>query len=199
MFTDLSAVKAQLGIPETDTSKDVPLNILIDGINADLLAIFSLDSTSVTAYVEKHDVVDFGCSELRLKRYPVVAVTEVKDNETVIDAADYSFNERGLIVLDGGRTFTPGRRKVQVSFTAGWASAADYADLSYAALVTAVMAWNQDRSAGLESEQIGRYRYKLAGVSGAGSGPGSAFVYPPTASRILARYHRVFPVTTTRD
>lgn len=196
-FTTLAAVKAHLGI--TGTDKDVPLQAIVDAVNLEFLKIFCLDSTDETTYTERHDVEFDGQTEFALKRFPVTDITSLTIDGSVADSSKYGWDKTGHIRLDDGLFFVPGRRKATAVFKAGWASASDFADLSYAALVTAAMTWTTDENPGVKSETIGRYRYELAG-SGAGTGGvGTLLVYPPSASRILANHRRPFPVTTTLD
>lgn len=191
MFTTLPAVKAFLGIPASDTTRDAMLQVLVDAANQRVLDLLNLSASSVTAYQDKIDVDDDETAILMTRRWPVVTVTQVTENTVVVDPATYSCNELGALKLLGTRFWTCGREAVVVSYTAGWSGAVP-ADLAYAAALIAVYGANTAAKSGLDSETIGQYSYKMGAGAGSAAEGGGGFGIPPEAERILASWRRVF-------
>jgi hypothetical protein len=188
--TSLAAVKALLGIPASDTSKDAMLTILVDAANRTVLDVFGLTSAAVTSYTDRIDVDDDSTAILLTRRWPLVAVTSVTEQGAVLASSKYSSNELGAIkLLTTGRFWAYGRESVVVVYTAGWSSVP--ADLAYAAGLIAAFGFNTAPKVGLQSERIGQYSYTLGSDSSASSGTGG-FGIPPEAERILASWRRVF-------
>lgn len=187
----LASLKAVLGIPTADTTRDVALQLIVDATNARVLAELGLTSVSVTAYEDRIDVDDDTTAILLLRRIPLVAITQVTEFGVVLDPSLYRADlEAGAVRLLGHRFWGCGRDSVVVSYTAGWSGSPD-AGLAYAAMLIAVFAANTASRAGLDSETIGQYSYRLSGGASASAGEGG-FGIPPEAERILASWRRVF-------
>lgn len=191
MFVTLATLKAFLGIPVADTTRDAMLQVLVDAANQQILDILNLSSTTVTAYQDRIDVDDESTPILMTRRWPVVAVSQVTENGTVVDPTTYSVNELGALKILGTRFWGYGREAVVVDYTAGWAGSPP-ADLAYAAMLIAAFGSNTAGKAGLDSETIGQYSYRMGGGASGGSGGSGGFGIPPEAERILASWRRVF-------
>jgi hypothetical protein len=194
MFTTLTAIKAVLGIPATDTTRDTLLQLLAQAANKSILDVFGLTSSEITSYTDYVEVDDDTTPVLFTRRWPVVSVTSITEAGAVLAASEYRVRDDGEIKLRGsGRFWACGRDSVQIVYTAGWSIVPD--DLVWAATLIAVHAFNTAPKAGLQSERIGQYAYELGGASVAGGeGGGGGFGIPPEAERILANYRRVFAI-----
>lgn len=196
-FVTLAEAKAALGIPTSETSRDVALTAAVAAANAALLGIFGLTSDAVTAYEDELDVDDESTTSIWLSRWPVVEVTSITDDGETIDVADVKlWGEMGNISFRARPTrsrryWTQGVGTVAVSYTAGWSTVPDA--LKTAGLVIALHSFNTAPKAGLRAERIGAYSYELGGASVAGGQDGGGgFGIPPEAERILASYRRPF-------
>lgn len=191
-FTDLATVKAALGIPTADTSKDARLAIWIAAANATVLGVFGLTATDETEYTDRITVDDDTTERLWLRRFPVLSVTSLLDGgETLTEGTDFFVDkDLGLLCKLGlASFFHVGRLDLVCVYRAGWAAVP--ADLASAATLIAIEWYNLAPKAGLESERIGQYGYTIAAtqssVAGAGAG---AFGIPVAAEMILAQYRR---------
>lgn len=192
----LADLKAFLRIPTADTTNDAALTLIVGGVNSTLLKVFGgLSAVAVTSYTDRITVGDSSTSALWLRRWPVVAITSVVEDGDTLASSLYAFDgEIGMLrLVQQGRWFSCGRDSVVVTYTAGWAGAVD-GDLVLAGVLMGAHAWNTGPRAGLSSERIGQYGYKLAGGSAAGQDAAGGFGIPPEAERILSNYRRAVQV-----
>lgn len=199
-FTSVATLKAYIGIPSADTSRDVYLAALVDFANAELCAFFGLTTDAPTTYVDRIDVadsVDVETWQLWTRRYPVISITSVAEGSaTLTSGTDYSLAlDFGLVKRLGDLSaWSLGREEVVVTYVAGFATVPG--DLAHAAALIAVQAYNTAARSGLRSETIGQYKYELGGASVAGgAGGGGGFGIPPEAERVLAKWRRPFVAT----
>ena len=201
-FIDLATLKERLRIPAADTSQDDLLTGIVDGVNAELLNLFTLTVCAETTYTHSFDVLD-EVQGIWLRSYPVTGVTTVTVDGTVQAAGTYYLDQRteplgSLMRKSAGaasaKAYWPiGPQVVTVEYTAGWTSGTPDAALISAAVAIAVWIYNTEPKAGFESERIGQYAYKLAsGAAGVGYGGPNAGGFPPGAARVLAQWVRPF-------
>lgn len=197
-FTSLDAVKRALRIPLAVTDGDGLLNEIIDEVHGTILADIGggLTSALLTQYVQEFDIVQEGYRGIRLPKWPVGEVTEVRTGTNlggtgeVVDTDRYYVTEEGTLRLEGGSASWPvGKQNVRVTWTAGFATTTtkDYLSLALAEKMTVCEAFKGIPASGLKGERIGNYSYTRQSASERGSD-----VYPGVASRIVARYRSVF-------
>lgn len=173
-------VKAALGI--TSTGQDAQIDALLEPVSNALQALTGrqIEDRTVTEY---HDGAGQTC--VVLNHRPITAVTSVHDDltgsygsGTEVDSDNYRIDyDRGMIRLTGavpndyfitGRdidayTFQDGSLNVKVVYSAGYPSGhpmLDAAELVFAELMA--QALNRAANAGLESERLGDYSYKVS-------------------------------------
>lgn len=177
-------MKSVLGIPTGVTRSDVVIDTLVEVANSLVLEEIDLPSESVATYSESLDVDYTAQREVPLRFRPVVSVVALTIGSSVPADTDFTFTSSGSIRLVAeGAYFPIGRQQVEVTYTAGFASTP--ADLSHAATLVAVQAFNQGGHSGFDSERVSTYSYKLDGS-----------MIPPLAQRILNRYRRAFARAT---
>lgn len=187
-IASVGAVKAAMRIPDTVTEYDTTLKDCILAAEQDILDITGLSQFSVTTYTEKHDVNWDGQNEFRLDRRWVQSVVALTDAGTLlVEGTDYYVDtDDGYVrLLSDSAYFTPGRQKIDVTYTAGLIVAgATPADLRKALVMMVARDFNVTPRAGMESERIGRRQYKLSS--------GASTAADREIDRILAKYQRVF-------
>jgi len=123
---------------------------------------------------EKYDINKSGQSVLFLDNFPVVSVTEIKNDGEVMDAADYLIYEgEGIIKLADDfvgniynvGAFVYGRQKIEVTYKYGrsnvpdeieWAATVVASQIAFTSLVNS----GEIKFGNITEEQIGEYRYK---------------------------------------
>ena len=202
-FTDLDTVKTTLGIALADTSSDLLLQAIVDGVNASFLNHFYLTDCGPTPYTSKYDIVD-AVGGFWLQQYPVISVDSVSVDGTLQAAASYYLDNRvgefghlrrkygGSVAM--AACWPVGPQAVEVTHTAGWTGGAPDAALQRAATLLAVHDWNTGGKLGFESERIGQYSYKLGSAASVGQGFGGAGAggWPAPVARALASWQRPF-------
>jgi len=173
-------VKSLLGIPTAVTDHDTLIDTLIDVVDEEIKGYCGITALSSSSITEKVDVPDSAQRDLRLNTFPVISVTSVSINDTVISSDDYYVDkETGYIRLKGvGSFFTHGYQQISVVYSAGFSAIP--ADLSHAATILAAAHFNGGRHAGMLYEQTATYRYRRREGM------------PEEVIRILSRYRRVF-------
>jgi hypothetical protein len=190
-FTTAARIKAHVGIPAGVTQHDARIGYAVAAVDSILLPLLGLDpiSGSVTQqwYSDHIDVAEPNEDRVALSHYPVVAgsVAGVTNDGTLLAATDwYSRDKVGEIVLTGdGSFFAEGKRKVVVTYQAGYVSVPGA--LSLAGDAIGAWVFNQLPKAGFESEGVGEYRYTAKGGTSASDGD-----LPPLIRRLIAGYRR---------
>lgn len=117
----LAEMRSFLNIGELDdTGQDRVIENLLDDLTVaieDHLGVAIINK----AYTEYYD--GDGSDTLFVKRYPIVTVTSLTVDSTVIASASYHlYSEQGRIVADGF-DFTGDNRNILIVYTAGWGAA----------------------------------------------------------------------------
>lgn len=185
---DVARAKAYLGLPAALTQHDVFLGYLISAATEEVCERLGLTAgLTVNSYSETLDVEDSDEDSLRLAAYPVVSVVAITDSGALVasDAYYVHRSKRWVKLVDELAAFTQGRRKVQVTYTAGWAEPVPARILN---LVSSTVAYHFNRipKSGVDSERIGAYSISLA--------KGEAGALSPEAEAMLAQdYSPVVP------
>jgi len=158
-------VKRALGIPTAVTQWDGLIDQLVGAVPDEFADMAGLPNLSQTAYTETFDVPDPGTRELGLKAWPIVTVTAVtNDGSLVADADWYTDDEIGYLYLKGaGNYFTTGHQKVEVGYTAGLTfTDRIYVRLQRGAIAQCCAEFNRLRKLGFRSGSLGRAKFVLA-------------------------------------
>jgi len=125
-LTTLAQAKLYLKIPALETSQDAMVELFINSSSALLERECDRFLVKRTGIVEYQD----GRRQniLVLKQYPVVAITEVRqdarsdftDASTIIDPASYKITDDDNAVLFQLNTFVTGHRSVKITYDAGY-------------------------------------------------------------------------------
>ena len=123
---------------------------------------------------EKYDINKSGQSVLFIDHFPIVSVTEIKNDGDVMDTDDYLiYNDEGIIKLADDfvgniynvGAFVYGRQKVEVTYKYGRSSVPD--EIEWAATIiasqiafTSLVNSGEIKFGNITEEQIGEYRYK---------------------------------------
>ena len=182
-FTTLTKCKRMLGIPAAVTTHDETLNILLDVADQQILGhtgMAALTQTSVS--LEAYDIEMTNETEIVLRNFPVSSVSAVvSSGSTLATNAYYVENNTGAIrLISQGEYFPQGNQTVKVSYTYGFADVP--ADLSHAATIIVCGHFNRTRHAGVASEMMNQYMYRLENSG-----------IPSSAMALLARDTRLFP------
>lgn len=156
-------VKSYLGIPAALTQHDTFLEYLCQSATEYVAGRLGLTSgLTVFSYSETLDVENDGCDRLRLSAYPVVSVAALTDDGNAVATADHYLHrsKRWVILTGEAAHFSQGKRKVQVTYTAGWSEIP--APVSHALTLTVAHGFNRAPKTGLDSERIGAYSIALA-------------------------------------
>lgn len=185
-LTNTARVKRVLGIPAGMTLHDEYIGELADVVDQLVLDYCGQPTLTWGSYTDKFDIELQGQNEVMLPRFPVYEVTSVADaEETLATTAWYLDQRTGAVRLtQAGASFTAGKQKVVVEYTAGHtASSPGLNTLAHAASVWCSAMFNAGRHAGMSNEWMGsQYRYTLdaAGV-------------PAPIRSMLAGYIRIIP------
>lgn len=179
-FTTLTRVKALLGIPAGVTRNDASLTNIVAAVDGLLLGLMGLAAFTSQTWTETLDVDDVDYDSLPLKYVPVTSVAAVTNNGTLLDTTAYYATPEGFLNRKDGGYWCYGRQKVQVTYTAGQAVPED---LLSAGTALAAMIFNTSSHAGMESERIGDYSYKL--------GDPSKMALPAEVLLTVAKHRRI--------
>jgi len=161
-LVSLTNAKAYLKIPTATTSEDA---ILINLVNEASVKVSDYIGRNMLTGTKTEYYNGEGVGKLRLKNFPITAVTTLHDDterefgaDTLIDASDYYLHaDEGMIELLDGVAFVAGQLNVKVVYVAGYA----LASIPYA-IQDAVKRWVADaymrynnRRHGVQSESIG--------------------------------------------
>ena len=188
IFCYRSTVKGILGIPDSVTTYDSAIDVLLDVADQMVLDEIDLEAAVSTTYSEKIDIDFGGQNEVLLSRTPVISIVGLTINgqAQTLDTDYYLVKNVGAIKLDPlSASFPTGRNVVDVTYTAGYQNASAIPkDLVHAANLIAASIFNQQSHFGLKSERAGGYSYQMD------SGTGSTI--PKIAQRILNKHRRLF-------
>lgn len=195
-FVSLADVKALLRIPAGDTSRDVELQLYVDGANSHLYSVFGGLTDSVpTSYTDKITIEDAQTNAVWTRRWPVLSspAPVVLDSGNTVASTDYRLSDLGLLrLLENFDHWSYGADQVQVTYTAGFAAGDPaLAELRLAAAQIAIYNANTTVHAGMMRERIGQYEYELGGATVGGAGGPGGFGIPASAERILANWTAV--------
>jgi hypothetical protein len=121
-LTTRAKLKAHIGIPAANTTKDALLDTIIEGVSG-FIETTTNRVFDITEYTEVLDGTPL--DEIFLKQYPLIDVLSLFVNGTEIDldAEEEAEtvvidNETGSVYREGG--FGSGRKAVRVTYTAGY-------------------------------------------------------------------------------
>lgn len=184
-FTTRSNVKVALGIPAGTTRHDGKIDMYLEGIDAEMLAVLGVSAVTSTVYSEVYDVDGPRESSIQLRHWPATSVAALSNDSSLVAADDYYIDPdtQSFVRLKGaGSFFLQGRQKVSVTYTAGYATIPG--DLTVAATLLVVSQINGGAHAGLQAENTAGYHYTR---------PDGAIAYlPPEVASILARRRSAF-------
>lgn len=160
----LENVKEFIGLASTDTSKDTFLRHLITRASRFIKTYAGREFVSATFSEEVHSGNDR--QKLYLDHYPIISVTEVKEDDVALDADEYEVlaNEGALFREAGwyGGTLAMASvlstepdpyaetRNLKVTYTAGWADVPD--DIEQACLQMVALWYTGAGTYGIEHE-----------------------------------------------
>jgi hypothetical protein len=167
-YTTVQKVADYLGVDVSNIQED-----WIDWASA-YIELYTNAIFGEVATVEKKDIEKSGVTQIFLDHFPVISVTELKNDGEVVDTADYLvYEEEGIIkfaddflgnIYNVG-AFVKGRQSVEVTYRYGYSSVPD--EISWAATVIASqIAFTSLVNSGAISfgnvieEEIGEYRYR---------------------------------------
>ena len=157
-LTSLDKVKEFLGL--TDTSQDSLLGTLLDGVS-DAIETDCRRAIALGTYSEKLDILEDYTEDFMVANYPVRSVVALTDNGTLmVDVTNYYWETQGYFHrYPEDYYWTTGLRKVEITYTAGYATIPDDIQLLAQKLVAQV--YNSLGTGGFESERIGDYSYRV--------------------------------------
>lgn len=156
-------VKSYLGLPAALTQHDTFLDYLIDASTEAVAVRLGLTAgLTVNTYSEVLDVEDEGTDQLRLSAYPLVSVVALTNDGSLVEASAYYVHrsKRWVRLVDDLGSFTRGRQKVSVTYTAGWATVPE--PVLHAITANVAHHFNRLPKTGVDSERIGAYSISLA-------------------------------------
>jgi hypothetical protein len=182
-LTSVANVKSALGIPAGTTRHDVIIGLYVDGIDQlmrDAIGVPGFTSTDYTEWVETEE---YGENMIRPSAWPITSIAAITDDGSLVAAGDYyiSPDRSHVKIVSQGGAFTKGRRKVQITYTAGWTET-EVGPMKNAAMLWAAAMFNQGAMMGLTQEQMGDRKVVLADQS-----------MPAIVAAVLGRYQRAFP------
>lgn len=180
-FTTLANVQAVLGIPAGTTRHDARINLYLAGIDQEMLDLVGQTAITSTVYSETYDVPTSRENAIALRHWPCTAVAALTDDGSAVAADDrYIDPETNSFVklVGSGAFFSPGRQKVQITYTAGYASIPG--DLTLAASLLVAAKVNGGGHVGLQGESASGYSVQRANRA-------DAFL-PPEVAAIISRY-----------
>ena len=181
-FSSKERVKRALGIPAAVTMHDTYISELLLVADAEIIAFCGMAGLTATAVVEKYDIDGEAVNQFTLRQFPVSSLSYVLSSGATLSSSSYYLEKRSgtLRLSNAGRFFPEGRQKITVAYTYGYDSVP--ADLAHAATILCAGHFNKTRHAGMQSEGVGGYRYRV-----------SDDAIPSTVSSLLAKYKRLFP------
>lgn len=180
-LTTRAKVKSALGLTAAITIHDAEIDEIVGAIDQTVFSHVSqalLTQRTVFANIE----VDSLSPRLRLPEWPVISVTAITDGGSAVSASDYVVKQNSGYVefKDPGRFWTMGVAGVSATFVAGITDSL-LSDINRAATVWAAGMFNTDRRAGLNTERLGTYTYRIQSDG-----------IPPQVRRALARVLQIF-------
>lgn len=190
-FCTLSDVKESLRIPASDTSQDSLIQGIVDAANDEVLRLFNLTSTAPTEYTNKYDVYDAYSRGIYLIQYPVISITSVTIDQSVIDPSLYYLKNPASFGLISGvnDNFYQSKQKIEIVHMAGFASIPPA--LKRGVITLAVSIYNLEAKTGFRSEKIGQYSYVLGSPAGGMDGA-TVGDFPAQTKRALSQFIRPF-------
>lgn len=183
----LAQFKTYLGI--TSSTEDTNLQTILDAVNQ-FVETYCHRSFEEAEYVELYDGT--GTTSLILRHRPVTEITEILiyDDEitmrTEVGGDGYYYKDlaSGIIMRDD--LWDRGQGIITVTYTAGYTDETIPADLRYAVYELATYFRNTRKKAGMLSETLGSYSYRLA--MDLGSMGGGLTIPNVVVKNILDRY-----------
>lgn len=121
MLSSVANLKAHVGIPSSDTSKDVLLGTILRGASK-YIANQCNRSFELLERTEFYD--GSGGDQLFLNNFPVTEIAEVKINDSVL-----TLNDEGLIIENSSvfrrNGWPQGRKNISVTYSAGYITYTD--------------------------------------------------------------------------
>lgn len=177
----LAQTKEYLGIPTSDVSQDARLTSLITYVS-DMVEESVGHGFESAPVVER---VDGGGKELILNQAPVLSVSQVFDKveSAVVTSDTYVVEEgAGLIFYEDESKWADGRKRFEVSYTAGSSFIPN--DIALAVLIT-IASKVERKDGSITSIKIGDYSRTFA------TDPESSSEFPPDAEAIIRRHRRL--------
>jgi hypothetical protein len=203
-FVTLAEAKAHIGI--SGSSEDTSLGVIVDAVNAFIPTYCNRKFDETTYDRELYN--GSGQAALVLKQRPVVEITEVLVRGEAIElrSEDPDTNQLGYYYFDlaegiiyNNRIWERGRGIIQISYTAGYVSSVSDQydpsiplplDLKFAACEMVSYFRNVKGKAGILSESLGSYSYRLA--TGVGDMGGELTIPNVIIKNILDRYKDIY-------
>lgn len=159
----LSEFKVYIGI--TTSTQDVALQTVVDATNS-YIETYCNRKFDEEEYEEIYDGP--GTNALCLKHLPVTEIdsiivydTEVTER-TEVDGDGYYYKDLSTGIIFNNNLWDRGRGIITVTYTAGYTNYTMPADLKFAALELATFFRNTQKKAGIISENLGSYSYRVA-------------------------------------
>lgn len=195
MFISLADLKAAKRIPSTYTDDDATLQVYVDAANAAMLAMFGLEAASPGTYravCYLDPTLDFDARDFEIAVAPLLSIEAVElEGDAVSTPADWVVTGKRTVRYIGGRFGSlvghrarrfGARLPLAFTFRAGFESVP--ADLKIATLAWAVSMEGEAANAGIQTEQVGRYRYSRYDLDQAAL---TNFL-PPLTATVLRQY-----------
>lgn len=122
---------------------------------------FSFRTGSAT---EKYDGEVRNQGSIYVKNYPIIAISEVKDGDDIIDPDDYViYNDEGIIKLKEGAAFDIGLQNISITYDYGFSGSIPSEVVFLATILVAEIIENKlvnEEGGILKLEKIGDYTYE---------------------------------------
>lgn len=176
-LTNLSDVRAWLGMAPANIEFDVALQRLITGCSA-FMQRYMQRAIPATSY--KHSADGPGSTFMVVKNYPITRVSSVTVDGVVVPLSNISFDER-TIYLDGAYRFNRGRNNIALRYTAGYDEVPF--DLAQACIETVALRWRERDRIGMVSKAVGTETTAFSLVD-----------FPKQVQTLMDTYKNVVPV-----
>ena len=182
-FLTTAKVKAVLRIPAGVTQWDDDIASWLAVAEEETLSYLGYPFIVQTTATETFDIAG-SQQAIALDGPNVTSVAALTDDGSLVDADDYYVTANAVspyLRLESlTDSFTQGRQKVAVTYTAGWSSVPER--FTMAAALIAAGYWNQGPTVGFESEKMGSRSYRK-----------TAEIVPRQARALLNGWRRIMP------
>jgi len=160
VYLTRNRVKSLVGLTPAITFHDALIDELLDPAEDEVLGYLNVPGLTLTTYSQTFDIGP-GQDFIALSGFSVQQVVALTDSGSAVDQDDYYVDEDGDYVRlsTDGAVFTPGRRQVEITYTAGTSPVE--ARFEQAAAIIAAAWFNSARHAGFETVRTGSASWKL--------------------------------------